>query len=401
MDAMDVLTNLEHLQPFFQPIFSADEHIVIGYEVLGRYVYEETIHSLGPFFLDDSIPEEYRIDVDNIILGVALERLRDRTDKDSLIFINRDPNLLMIDHGEKLLNILKGKLGEDQLHRIVLELSANKFSGETKSLCHLLNYYRTYGIKIAVDHLGRDTQLDSVTALSPNILKVNLDTLSYKAWDTHKDMVDSLGLLARKIGAVLLFEGIESVYQLQYAWNNGGRYYQGFYLAEPRPEFMRRDELKERFKQECHSFIVSEKKTLERKFRKKEALKESIEEIVQKLKPASNDIPMLKVLGKNLGQFAFRLYICDEDGFQTSPNIVREDGDWRAREEYINKNWSWRPYFLKTIIKMRNSQQGQLSDPYSDIETGDTIRTFSIPLNEGEYLFVDISYDYLFEHDIF
>ena len=214
-------------------------------------------------------------------------------------------------------------------------------------------------------------------------------------------MVDSLGVLARKIGAVLLFEGIETVYQLQYAWNNGGRYYQGFYLAEPRPEFMRRDQLKDRFKQECHSFIVSEKKTLERKFWKKEALKESIEATVQKLKPTSNDIPLLMVLGKNLGQYAFRLYICDEDGFQTSPNVVREEGDWKAKEEYINKNWSWRPYFLKTIIKMRNSQQGQLSDPYSDIETGETIRTFSIPLNEGEYLFVDISYDYLFEHDIF
>ena len=90
-----------------------------------------------------------------------------------------------------------------------------------------------------------------------------------------------------------------------------------------------------------------------------------------------------------------------EDGFQTSPNIVRYSGKWIVQEEYMQKNWSWRPYFLKTIITMRNDQKGELSDSYSDIETGEIIRTFSVPLNAQEYLFIDISYNYLFEHDIF
>ena len=36
MDAIDVLTNLDNLKAYFQPIFSADEHIVVGYEVTGK-----------------------------------------------------------------------------------------------------------------------------------------------------------------------------------------------------------------------------------------------------------------------------------------------------------------------------------------------------------------------------
>jgi hypothetical protein len=36
---------------------------------------------------------------------------------------------------------------------------------------------------------------------------------------------------------------------------------------------------------------------------------------------------------------------------------------------------------------------------YSDIETGETIRTFSFPMNGEDYLFIDISYQYLFQHD--
>ena len=38
MDAMDVLTNIEHVKAYYQPIFSADEHIVVAYEVLGKFV---------------------------------------------------------------------------------------------------------------------------------------------------------------------------------------------------------------------------------------------------------------------------------------------------------------------------------------------------------------------------
>jgi hypothetical protein len=65
----------------------------------------------------------------------------------------------------------------------------------------------------------------------------------------------------------------------------------------------------------------------------------------------------------------------------------------------MGKNWSWRPYFLENIIKMRNERKGILSDLYSDIETGETIRTFSFPISSIDYLFIDISYQYLFEHE--
>lgn len=77
------------------------------------------------------------------------------------------------------------------------------------------------------------------------------------------------------------------------------------------------------------------------------------------------------------------------------------DKKWHIQEEAVNKNWSWRPYFLKTIIEMRNDQSGVLSDLYSDIDTGEMTRTFSIPVSVNEYLFIDISYDYLYNHNIF
>lgn len=101
-----------------------------------------------------------------------------------------------------------------------------------------------------------------------------------------------------------------------------------------------------------------------------------------------------------MDQIAFRMYVCDEDGFQKSPNIFKSAASgWVTQMEYLQKNWSWRPYFLENIIRMRNEKKGILSDLYSDIETGETIRTFSMPMNGSDYLFIDIAYHYLFEHE--
>ena len=50
---------------------------------------------------------------------------------------------------------------------------------------------------------------------------------------------------------------------------------------------------------------------------------------------------------------------------------------------------------------MKNDQKGIFSDVYSDIDTGEMTRTFSIPLEDNEYLFIDITYDYLFKYNIF
>ena len=95
----------------------------------------------------------------------------------------------------------------------------------------------------------------------------------------------------------------------------------------------------------------------------------------------------------------FRIYICNEDGFQTSPNIFKGSDGWFIQPEYLRKNWSWRPYFLENIMKMRRDKRGILSDLYCDVETGETIRTFSYPLNAKEYIFIDLTYEYLYEHE--
>ena len=49
---------------------------------------------------------------------------------------------------------------------------------------------------------------------------------------------------------------------------------------------------------------------------------------------------------------------------------------------------------------MRQEHTAELSSAYSDIETGELTRTFSMALPNNEYLFIDISYNYLYENNI-
>lgn len=400
MDAIDVLTNIEHIKAYYQPIFSADEHIVVAYEVLGKLINKEKLINLNALAYDEDIPVEYRIEIEHKILRLALSELMEKT-KDYDIYLPCNANLLILDYGESYFNILNEYVSEDSLSRIVLVLSEHDYKGDFSQLSNILRYYRTYGMKIAINQVGSESHIDYIKMLSPNILKVNIEKLSYESWSAQNDLFTSLGSLARKMGANMLFEGIDSVHQLQFAWKNGGRYYQGKYLADAQRDIILKDLLKDHFKEKCQQFITTEKRLLEEKYNELKNLQNMLEKAVELINPTSENVAQLLLLAEELDDCSFRIYICDEDGFQLSPNIMRVDKKWDVQEDAVNKNWSWRPYFLKTIIKMRNDQSGEFSDMYSDIVTGEMMRTFSIPLNNSEYLFIDISYDYLFRHNIF
>jgi EAL domain-containing protein (putative c-di-GMP-specific phosphodiesterase class I) len=401
MDALDILTDLENVFPYFQAIFSADEHRIIGYEVFGRYRSEEGIISIGYFFEDKQIPEEYRLLVDNVVLKKALDQALSLND-DTLLFINRNAQLLLYDEDESFLNILQEyEKSGIHLSRYILEISGGLDQGDLDHLDHLLNYYRTYGIKIAMDKIGHDHNgmLDRIGQLAPEIIKVDLKALrSTETSRAFQDVLFTLSMLARKIGATLLFENIEMVYQLQFAWKNGGRYYQGYYLQKPSETFVDRFILKDRLRQEIHEFITYEKKNLVALLEMRNKLQTKLQTILAKNKKLDSYDDWLTILSNEFDEMAFRLYVCDEDGFQKSANIFKEKESWVLQKEYINKNWSWRPFFLENIIYMRNEQKGILSDLYSDIEIGELIRTFSYPLNDRDFVFIDINHEYLYEH---
>ncbi|WP_339213570.1 EAL-associated domain-containing protein [Solibacillus sp. FSL W8-0372] len=399
MSVLELLDKLDQIEILYEPIYSADGHRVIAYEVIGQVESENKIINIEKFTYEKDVPADIRAEIELLFVRKTLQAVAHLID-DFGLYIPCNPELLMLDFGENYFSMLKEIVVESNLSNITLVMTEHKFDGETNQLQHLIRYIKTYGVKIAFADVGSQTQLENIMLLEPSILKLNVGQLNYNLWGAQNHAFSTIRTLAVKMGTQLLIENIETVYQLQHGWKNGARYYKGPYLQLPLKELHARDSLKERFRKECEQFIATEKKQLLHKYDEMKRLERVICTIVEQLNPTSMQNEKLLELAKALEDCAFRLYICDNNGFQTSPNISWKDGKWEMHQETIGKNWSWRPYFLLNIIKMTKDNQGELSGVYSDIETGELTRTYSMAIANEEFLFIDIKYDYLYEHNI-
>lgn len=399
MDALKVLEKIDEMEIFYEPIYSADEHEIIAYEVIGQIKDEEETYKVETFTYDEQIPIELRIEIEHLLVKMAIERVKGNLQAVQL-FLPCNPNLLMHDIGERKLTLLQQILDEDQMSKITLVLKEHLYKGDIKSLHHVVRYFKTYGITFALSDVDEASHLENILLLEPSVIKLNINQLNYNKWGASNPVFSTLRSLAFKMGASLLVEDIETSYQLHQGWKHGVRYYKGAYLQRPVQNFIDGSTLKERFRNDCEQFITTERKVLEQKYERLKILEKAIIQAVDDTKPSSQNLSNLLQLAERMEEFAFRIYICDEKGFQTTPNIIQREGVWQEDEESIGKNWSWRPYFLLNLIKLRNDLKGELSRSYIDIETNELTRTFSLALKENEYLFVDICYSYLYEYNI-
>ena len=399
MDVLELLDKLDEMTILFDPIYSADEHMIVAYEVIGTIINDDLQVNVRDFSYNEDVPVEIRAEIEQLAIRKAL-RLAKQEPYPIDLLIPCNPNLLMLDFGESFFSLLNEVYEEENLACLTLMMEEHLFKGDIQQLHHVIRYFKTYGIKIALVNVGDKTKLDHILMLEPSVLKINVSQLNYNLWGAQNHVFATLKTLAVKIGASLLIDQIHTVYELQHSWKNGARYYKGPYLQTPQEHFIPRETLKDRFKQECEQFIVTEKKLLEQKYANIQALQKNILLAVEQTNPTSEHTDRLKQLAEKLEHYAFRLYICDAEGFQITPNVFKGENEWQLQCDALGKNWSWRPYFLMNIIKMSKETHGELSASYSDIETGELIRTFSIALYDNEYLFIDLSYSYLYESNL-
>ncbi|WP_066187293.1 EAL domain-containing protein [Gracilibacillus timonensis] len=401
MDPLDVVLQVDEVEPHFQAIFSADSHEIIGYEVLGRLRQQERTISLGPFFHDANVPDDFKMEMDLKVQQLALNYYMEQNIQQHL-FLNIGANYFATDTDDQFLNQLLAyqEKGLD-LSKIVIEIMGHQATSDIDSLSHTLKYLQTFGVKVVVDELGTGmSNVEDIMLMEPDILKVDLEVLQNESMSTSfHGIIHSLSLLARKLGAELLFNGIASNYQFHYAWRNNGRYYQGDFLSEIKPHFLAVDVLKKRFRLDIQQFIEIERTKLMAKYQLARTLNQLISGKGKEVKKHRSLDEQVDYLARGLEDIFFKVYVTDEDGFQKTVNLIYNEEEWEWDSLVKGKNWSWRPYFIENVIRMKEEKTGILSDLYNDIETGERIRTFSYPLDSDYYLFMDISPMYLDDHE--
>ncbi|WP_434401921.1 EAL domain-containing protein [Planococcus sp. 11815] len=400
MDPLDIIDNMDKIMPVFQPIVSAVKHDVIGYELLGRYLEPDGTKSLGEFFNDPEVPDEYKTEVDQRLLEMALDQLL-LQNNGCLLFINRNARQLMAGDGEDFLKtLLEYRKRGFPLERIVLEITEHDFNDDFDTLNHLLLYFKTYGIQIAVDHVGaKSSNIDRIRQLRPHILKIDMSISRHHQPDAFQDIIHSLSMLAHRIGARLLYEYIEDNHQLYFAWKHGGHYYQGYYLAHPDPALLTTDSLSIHVGDQVKEFVHREKAMVGERLAYTARSEEKLKRLMGKWQSPDYADQFIQEVLPLFEAESFRIYICNGDGEQVSSNFRKTAGSWQGEPQQIGSHWAFRPYFLENMMLMKASHKGRLSDIYADIETGEMIRTFSYPLSDECFLFIDLSYEFISEND--
>ncbi|MFD1066780.1 EAL-associated domain-containing protein [Oceanobacillus locisalsi] len=401
MDPLDILIDLEQLLPYYKPIIRADKQLVSGYEVIAYFLDEnQKEQRLDWLFDDPSIPDEFRLEVNHYIHQKAIKKkLQDNFTGNLTLYY--DAALFVRDNGETFIHLLHDfqEKGLD-LNTIILEIKDTCLPENTNQFIHIIKYLKTIGVQISIELANPSGSLNQLAILHPSLIKVDTSFLKDDLLPhLYKDVYFGVSMLSRKIGASLLFKGIRSYKQLNFAWQSGGEYYQGSYLTHPQQDFIEEDFCKNDLTEYFREFVTYEQQKAKAQYELLDTVYGTIDGFLSRTKRTPDDTWLLR-LAEGCENFIFRIYICNSVGLQVSANVEKDgEGNWMLMEEGMHKNWSWRPYFFENIMRMNMEKKGILSDLYTDISRSELIRTYAYPLSQERYIFFDIPYSYLIEKE--
>jgi len=388
----------ELVKPYFQPIICVDTGEIFAYEILGRLCIDDEAESLGPFFHNPAISSVDKVIIDRTVRFKALELLK-QEQRNEVLFINIQPQWLQpfINIPELLPTLEKMNRMDLAGNQVVIEICEDEFADDNAVLLDLVQRYRQAGCKIAIDDFGTGfSSLDRIVSLKPDYLKVGAKLItSDTRFDFGQYMMESLGMLCEKTGTSLILEEVETMEQFLMGLEAGVRFFQGYLFAKPGPDFLEPGFSYKVIDTGMQAYIS--RKT-EQQLNIMEVANELDTFVRQRL-----TIQNIKIHMGNVGEYItelttaapeawLRMYVCNGWGYQVTPNYTRtyKDG-WQQEQQYLGRNWCWRPYFLRRVVEARYQGRGVLSQPYMDLETRINLWTFVYPLTQDLFLFIDLN----------
>jgi EAL domain-containing protein (putative c-di-GMP-specific phosphodiesterase class I) len=389
---------------FFQSILSARQRSIVGAEALSRGIVGVEALSrgnLGMMEPGDSLiqpatlfgmanEEGLRVPLERLCRATAIRTFAslDRHE-DLILFLNLDTAIPERDPGslEHLLeHISEAKLSP---RNIAIEVLESAFS-DTSQLRKLLEDFRSQGFLIVLDDVGTGhSNLDRIAMIKPDILKLDRNLVVGIETDYHRqETFKSLVQLTRRIGALVVAEGVETQQQAIASLELGADLLQGFFLGRPEmhgtlacgDSIGRLDALARRYKSHMIERI-NQRKLQHRQFNI------ILNEILCELsRCAAADFD--GVLGATIQRYrnVECVYVMDESGTQISSTICNQ------RISRRNKGVIFRPapkeadhslkeyYYVLLDVELSK----YTTDPYVSLATGNLCRTISTCFRDSQ-----------------
>jgi EAL domain-containing protein (putative c-di-GMP-specific phosphodiesterase class I) len=233
----------EQISTLVHPVFDLVNMDVIGYEALSR----------GPEGSEFERPDKLFTVAYDADLVMRLERicrkralaLASAMPEGRLLFLNIEPEAVADPQLRDA--ITSSMISETKVdpRNVVLELTERAAIADFASFRATLEYLRALGFGVAVDDAGAGYgSLQCLAEVKPEWLKIDLSLVrGCDTDDVRASLIESLVMFAKRVGAHLIAEGIETVGELDALRELGVRYGQGYLLAMPTAEFPADDDL--------------------------------------------------------------------------------------------------------------------------------------------------------------
>jgi diguanylate cyclase (GGDEF)-like protein len=217
------------IEPVYQPVASLTTGRLLGYEALARFPDSP-----------DRPPSTFFAQANACGLGPELEaaaisaalQVSGRA-PGTYIAVNVSPSALSSDAVQE---VLPGDLTE-----VVIELTEHEVYPGDSLLAHSLAALRERGARIAIDDAGAGyAGLKQVMWVRPDIVKLDLElTRNIRSDPVRMALVESLVRFARRVGATVCAEGIESFEDIEVLANLDVPCGQGYAIGRPAPPWSR------------------------------------------------------------------------------------------------------------------------------------------------------------------
>lgn len=233
---LETLIRQKQIRPVFQPIFSLADGSIHGHESLSRPTTDGVINNPEIMF---EMARKYGLtsELEKLCREKALSKACS-LGLEGLIFLNVCPALLRAEgHRPGFTAELLDYLELDR-SRIVFELTEKTLIDDYELFVSGVAHYRSQGYRIAIDDLGDGyAGLKMLSQVVPNYVKLArflVDKVDLSP--TKQALSEALICFSKKIGALVIAEGIERHEELSYFTSIGAELGQGFFLGRPSPE---------------------------------------------------------------------------------------------------------------------------------------------------------------------
>lgn len=380
-----------NLFPHFQPIVSVANGKIIGYEALARQLDSKNrIISAGALFSDPGLDAKQRTELDRQVRWQALQKF---AELDSNTYLAINISAAWINNIRQLNALPTLKMLEElniDRQRIIVEITEDH--ADLPKLKEIVKRYRKQGLRVALDDFGAGaSQLHRVMAIHPDIIKIDMRLFKQATkGGIASEVVNLLTRLGKRTGCQIICEGVETDEEFLFGLNCGAQFMQGYLFSPAEAEFKPPHIYEQHITSLRNKFLKNTVAKLQHKVSAINTTKQLIYRLAQVLQ---GDFNLNELASWNFTQsHVIRFYMCDNQGYQLSPDFNFSGDSWFTDPRKIGFNWSWRPYFFQLLALETTGDRDRIvtSERYRDFGSELLCKTLSLRLDADRILLVDI-----------